>query len=178
MAKRFKLNVGDVFTIPLNESEIGFGQCVTPHKNTSGGFVIAVFPIKQHKNKAIFIEEIVKHKPIFLGFTFDAKLYHKEWVIIGNYTSNIKELKLPYNRLGTPPDEIYLTDVESNIVAEISEDIFNVLSYKTEIAPIRYENALKAHFGMQEWKVEDYDKILYKHSLKSNMIFESLINKP
>jgi hypothetical protein len=177
MAKRFKLNIGDVFTIPLNENEVGFGQCITQHKKTSGGFVIAIFPIKQDKNKAITIEEIVKHQPIFLGYTFDAKLYHKDWEIIGNNTSNIMELKLPYNRLGTPPEEFYLTDVESNRVAKITEDVFNTLTYKTEIAPIRYENALKAYFGLQEWKEEDYDKILYKHTLKSNEIAQHVLGK-
>jgi hypothetical protein len=175
MAKRFKLNVGDVFTIPLNENEVGFGQCVTPHKKTSGGFVIAVYSFRKDKNQTVDISKIVNTEPIFLGYTFDAKLYHKDWEIIGNYIENISSLKLPYNRLGTPPDEIYLIDVNSNRIAEISEEIFNELTYKTEIAPIRYENALKAYFGLQEWKAEDYDKLLYKHVLQSNEIAKKFL---
>lgn len=176
MAIRFNLNVGDVFTISLNENEVGFGQCITPHKKTSGGFVIAVFPFKQDKKQTFVIGNIVKQAPLFLGYTFDAKLYHKDWVIIGNYTENIKDLKLPYNKLGTPPDEIYLTDVDGNRIAEISDDFFSELTYKVEIAPIRYENALKAYFGFQKWIEEDYDKILYKHTLKSNEIASKVLS--
>jgi len=177
MAKRFKLNVGDVFAIPLNENEVGFGQCVTPHKKTSGGFVIAVYSFREDKNQTVDISKIVNTEPIFLGFTFDALLCDlPKWKIIGNYSDNINSLKLPYNRLGTPPDEIYLLNVNNERIAEISEEIFNELTYKTEIAPIRYENALKAYFGLQEWKEEDYDKILYKHTLKSNEIANKILS--
>lgn len=177
MAKRFKLNVGDVFTIPLNENEVGFGQCVTPHKKTSGGFVIAVYPLRENKNQEINIAKVVNANPIFLGFTFDALLCDlPKWKIIGNYIDNLGSIKLPYNRLGTPPDEIYLLNVNNERIAEISEEVFNELEYKTEIAPIRYENALKAHFGLQEWKAEDYDKILYKHTLKSNEIANKVLS--
>ena len=151
MAKRFKLNVGDVFTIPLTENEVGFGQCVTPHKKTSGGVMIAVYPYKKNKNKNTDLTEVVNSEPLFLGYTFDALLCDlPRWKIIGHYIENIENIKLPYNRLGTPPDEIYLIDVTNKRVAEISEDVFNELTYKTEIAPIRYENALKAYFGLQE----------------------------
>ncbi len=177
MAKRFKLDVGDVFTIPLNESEVGFGQCVTPHKKSSGGFVIAVYPYRESKGQNIDVSKIVNKEPIFLGFTFDALLCDlPKWKIIGNCVENINALKLPYNKLGTPPDEIYLLNVNNERIAEITEDVFNELTYKTEIAPIRYENALKAYFGLQEWKEEDYDKILYKHILKSNEIASKVLD--
>lgn len=175
MAK-LKLSLGDVISIPLSDDLFGFGQIVGEYEKKSGGFLVAIFDFKSTTIDEIEISNICNSDIIFLGFTFDAKLYHKHWSIIGNYTENISTIKKPYSRLGTPPDEIYLIDANNNRVAEISEDIFNELEYKTDIAPVRYENALKAYFGLKEWKAEDYDKLLYKHSLKSNEIANTILS--
>lgn len=174
MAKRFNLNIGDAFTIPLGNEKFGFGQVVAPYDKRSGGFMIAVFNYYSNNLSTVFINEICSKEILFLGFTFDAKIYHKDWTLIGNYTSNIENIIMPYYRLGTPPEEIYIVDHKGNRIKEIDEETFNQLSYKTEIAPIRYENALKAYYNLQEWKEGDYDKLLYKYSKKSNEIFERI----
>lgn len=175
MAKRFKLDVGDVFSIPLNNSEIGFGQCINQYDKRSGGFVIAVYNYRQSKDSDNDLSEIVSSIPLFLGFTFDAKLFHKDWLVLGNCISNLDQIKLPYNRLSSQSDTMYLLDVNNKCISEISEDIYNELNHRTEIAPIRFENALKAYFGLQEWNEEEYDKLLYKHALKSNEIAENFL---
>lgn len=173
--RKLKLNLGDVFSIPLANDLFGFGQIAGAYDKKSGGFLVAIFDFKSTTLNGVQLSSICNSEIIFLGFTFDAKLYHKHWSIIGNYTENISAIIKPYNRIGTPPDEIYLIDVNNMIVSKISEDEFNDLEYKTEIAPIRYENALKAHFGLQEWKSEEYDKILYKYTLKSNEVVNTIL---
>ncbi len=177
MAKRFKLNVGDIFTIPLAENEVGFGQIIC-FPRTKDVFIMVVFDAKIafSYTKEYNMEEIVTSKILFLGYSTDAKLYHKDWEVIGNYTSNISAIVMPYHRLGTPPGDIYLTNYKSERVCEIDEETFNKLNYLTNYAPIRYENALKAYFGLQEWKEEDYDKLLYKHTLKSNEIAQKVLS--
>jgi hypothetical protein len=167
MAKRFKLERGDVFTIPLGNGEFGFGQVVTPYDKRSGGFMVSIFNYKVNDLTGISIKEICHKEILFLGFTFDAKIYHNDWVIIGNETSNIENIIMPYYRLGTPPDEIFMVNYKGELVKEIDIETFNQLLYKTEIAPIRYENALKAFYGLQEWKEDDYNKMLYIYSKKS-----------
>lgn len=174
MAKRFNLNIGDVFTIPLDNNQFGFGQVVASYDKRSGGFVIAIFNYKSDDISNVTISEICSKEILFLGFTFDAKIYHKDWTLIGNYIANIENIIMPYYRLGTPPEEIYIVNHKGECIKDIDEKTFYKLSYKTEIAPIRYENALKAYYGLQEWKEEDYDKLLYKHSIKSKEIFESV----
>ena len=71
---------------------------------------------------------------------------------------------------------MYLVNHKGERLREIDENIFNKLMYKTEIAPIRYENALKAYYKLQEWKGEDYDKMLYTSTLDSNNIANQLLN--
>jgi|APEBP8051072266_1049373.scaffolds.fasta_scaffold07191_3 hypothetical protein len=179
MKKRFKLNIGDVFTIPLNEIEVGFGQCVTAYNKESSGFGIAVFPLRQKKSELVNIDvdSVVSNTPILSGYTFDAKLYYNDWIIIGNSTKNIQDIKFPYTKLGLPPNDMYIVDPHGNILSMISEDIFNSLLYRTDYAPIRFENALKAHFGLQEWLHRSFDNLLYENTLKSIEIAQKISTK-
>ncbi|BFO67000.1 Imm26 family immunity protein [Chryseobacterium sp. KCF3-3] len=174
MAKRFKLNEGDIFAIPLGNNEFGIGQIINFPK-TSDAFIVIIFDRKiddLEKYADLKIEDL---KIIFLGYTFDAKLYYKDWLIIGNYMDNITSIHLPFFKLGTS-DDARLVDYKSKVLKHIDESQFNKLTYKSEIAPIRFENALKAHFGLQEWIPEDYDKILYEKTLESVKIAEEILS--
>jgi hypothetical protein len=171
---RFKLNQGDVFTIPLNEREVGYGQIVC-FPMTKDSFIMAVFDYKTDVLNEYDIKEICNSPILFLGYSLDALLYHKEWVILGNYTKNLDTIIMPYHRLGTPPDDIWLTDYKSRRVKEITEKEFNLLDYQTTVSPIRYENALKAHCGYGEWINEDYDKLLYSSTIESARIAKEIL---
>ena len=46
-----------------------------------------------------------------------------------------------------------------NVTSSIDLDVSS-LTYQTVIAPVRYENALKAYKGFGEWK-PDYDVLKY-----------------
>lgn len=172
---RFKLNLGDVFAIPLGDGAYGFGQVITPYEKESGSTMIAIFNYKSDQLKDVILNEVCNSDLVFLGLTFDAKLYHKDWTILGNHLPNVSTIKMPYFKLGTPPDELYLINFKSERLKKIDEELFNKLNYKSTIAPIRYENALKAYFGNQDWKNDEYNKLLYKVSLDSNKIAEDII---
>ncbi|BFO67004.1 Imm26 family immunity protein [Chryseobacterium sp. KCF3-3] len=179
MAKRFKLNVGDVFTIPLENDEFGIGQIVYM-PNHKHNFIMIVFDKKYNLKEEVDLNGLQDLKVLFLGYTVDAKLYHKHWEIIGNTLSNLSSVKFPCYKLGLPnddyPDGARLVDHKGNVLANIDKDTFDSLSYQNEVGPIRFQNALKAHFGLQEWIPEDYDKILYVKTLESVKIAEEILN--
>jgi hypothetical protein len=165
-----KLNKGDIFTIELNDAEVGFGQIIAlPTKST---LIIALFDLKLPKAGNYDIEIVAASEVLFLGYSLDAKLYHKNWVIIGNLEPR-SDILLPYCKLGTPPGAIYITDFKGKRLRECTVEEFNLLSYQTVIAPVRYENALKAFYRFREWIDDDYNKILYKHTQVSNEIYQS-----
>lgn len=173
---KFNLKLGDVISISISENLFGFAQIVSSYDKKSGGFLIAVFNYKSNTLDEIQLSDICNSDIVFIGFTFDAKIYHKQWIVIGNYTHNVNSVQRPlYFKLGTPPDEFYLVDENGKRLLKISEETFNKLSYKSEIAPIRYENALKAYLGLEEWKV-DYDEILYMQTLKLNKLAIDILN--
>ncbi|WP_336719161.1 Imm26 family immunity protein [Chryseobacterium mucoviscidosis] len=179
MAKRFKLKIGDVFTIPIDNNEFGIGQIVymPSHKHN---FIMIVFDKKYNLKEDVDFDSLKDLKILFLGYTVDAKLYHKHWEIIGNNLANLSSVKFPFYKLGLPnddyPDGARLVDHEGNVLASIDKYTFENLSYESEVAPIRFQNALKAHFGMQEWISDDYDKILYKKTLESVKIAENILS--
>jgi hypothetical protein len=175
MAKKIKLEFGDVFSIPLDGNEFGFGQVMSPYNKKSGGFMIGVFNYKASIIKNLDLNKLCSSELLFLGLTFDAKIYHNDWIVIGNHINNLDSIKKPYFKIGIMPNELYMVNYKGEIIKEITEDVFNNLMYLTEIAPIRYENALKAHFGLQDWKKEDYDKLLYENSVISNEIAKSVL---
>lgn len=179
MAKRFKLNIGDIFTIPLGNGEFGLGQIVymPSHKHN---FIMIVFNEKYKSKEEVNLNALKDLEILLLGYTVDAKLYNKDWEIIGNNLSNLLLIKLPCYKLGLPdddyPDGARLVDHKGNVLANIDKDTFDNLSYQSEVGPIRFQNALKAHFGLQEWIPEDYDKILYTKTLESVKIADDILS--
>lgn len=163
-----KLKAGDIFTIPITNEKTGFGQIViVPNKSN---FIIAVFEKVYPGKEWPSLEEIINNKILFLGYTMDALLYHKYWQIIGNNISNLKAIKLPYYKLGTPPD-CKAVDYKGTVIGKISRDKFEQLSYQEVIAPVRYENALKAYYQLEKWR-EDYEGLLYVKTIDSIKVIE------
>lgn len=165
-----KLKTGDIFTIPVTEDEIGFGQIINiPNKNN---FIIVVFKEIYAGKDWPSINEIIQNEILFLGYTLDALLYHKFWKIIGNKVSNLQAIKLPYYKLGTPPD-IRIVNYKGDEIRKASKYEFDNLEYKTVVAPIRYENALKAYHKFANWE-SDFNELLYNKTLESIKIVEGI----
>jgi len=165
-----KIKEGDVFTILVSENLTGFGQIVKiPSKNN---FVIAVFKYLKERNKIPEIKEVVNTSPLLLGFTTDAKLYHRHWEIIGNHPSNLEGIRMPYFKLGTPPGDSYITNYKGERVRQISTEEYSKLDFKWSRSPIGFEKALKAFHNFGEWG-EDYDRLLYEKTLKSIDVVET-----
>lgn len=180
MAKRFKIKTGDIFTIPIKDEVFGLGQIayMPSHRHN---FIMIVFDKKYNSKEDIRFDDLSNQKILFLAYTVDAKLYNKHWEIIGNTITNLSEVKFPCYKLGLPnddyPDGARLVDYKGNVLANIDREIFDKLLFETEVGPIRFENALKAYFGLQEWIPEDYDKILYEKTLESVQVAEEVLNK-
>lgn len=165
-----QLKIGDIFTVALNDLEVGFGQIIA--FPTRSSLIICLFSVKLPSNKLYDLTLVSNADVILLGYTLDAKLYHKDWVVIGNREPS-KRILLPYHKVGLPPGDMFIADFKGKKIRKCTLEEFNSLHHQTTIAPIRYENALKAFFQLMEWKPDDYDKLLYKNSVASNEIINS-----
>ena len=169
---RLKLRQADVFTIPLSETEVGFGQIVN-FPVSQHVFMICVFDHTASVTEAFDIEDICNSAVVFFGSTTDAKLYHGDWILVGNHSASTSRLEMPYFKLGTAGGDMRLVDYQGKVLGAINENAFEQLEYKWSCSPIRFENALKAYRGLSEWD-EAYDKLLYSRTLASVDIFHGL----
>ena len=158
-----KIREGDVFTIPIDIERVGFGQILRiPNKNN---FIIVVYEFYSNTSDGHVLADIIKKPILLMGYTMDAKLYHRHWLIIGNYLCNISDVPMPLFKIGVPPGDIYLLDFAGRVIRPCTVEEFDALNYRKVIAPIRYERALQAFYGIGEWK-EEYNEMKIANYLK------------
>lgn len=158
-----KLKVGDIFEFSINEKSKSYGQIVSLFKKDA--LTIIVFE-GQYRSRPD-IEELLNDNILLFGNTFDAKFYHKHWIVIGNETSNLTSIKFPYYKIGSEP--VYIEDFLENKLRKASANEQNILNYRSYIAPVRFETALKAYYKIVEWR-EDFDELMYSNVIKSTEI--------
>ena len=159
-----KLKVGDIFTIPIEENKISFGRIINlPNKSN---LFIVIYDYISELNNIPKLTEIIKKEIIILGCTLDAKLYHKHWVIIGNCTDNILDIRLPIYKFGLSDSDMYITNYKGVVIRKASIDEFDILDYKYCRAPVGFESVLKAYYKNQHLEPDD-EKLLY-----SNVLFK------
>jgi hypothetical protein len=153
--------IGDIFSIPVKEEMIGFGQVLRKPRYR---IYIVVFEELCHMGGIPKVEEIVKFAPLLLGVTLDGRLYNDIWKVVGNYKKNISGFPLPYYKLGTPP-ETYLVNHKGERLRKAKPLEVEALSYETTLSPIYFDDALKAWHKILPWQ-EAFDEILYNEVVK------------
>lgn len=156
-----KLKEGDLFKMQISESSYAIGQILSIPKKDS--LTVIVFEGLYNTTSSPNPDEITQEQILFLANTFDAKFYHKHWVIFANYPNNLHNIGLPIYKLGTENspqyEDFFQNQLPSNTINSIEKD---KIGYRNYVAPIRVENAVKAFYKIEEWKT-DYDKLLYKN---------------
>lgn len=155
-----KLNIGDIFEFSINENTKSYGQIVSTFKKDTISIIIFEGLYKSRPK----IQELLEDNILLFGNTFDAKLYHKHWVVIENEKSNLEGIKLPYYKIGTEP--VYIEDFFQNRIRKASSIEDNKLYYRSYVAPIRFESALKAYYKVLVWD-DSYEELLYSNLINS-----------
>jgi hypothetical protein len=154
-----KLKEGDIFEFSINDNSKSYGQIISTQKKDA--LTVLVFEGLYRSRPQI--SELLEDKILFFGNTFDAKFFHKHWVVIENVKSNIEKIQLPYFKLGTDP--IYIEDFFGKKIRKLKPHEEKFFFYRSYVAPVRFESALKAYYKVLEWN-ESYDELLYSNLLK------------
>lgn len=158
-----KLKQGDLFSIRIDDNRNAFGQIIY---STKESLTVIIFKNLIEMTDGFDVDKIVPGNDIlFFSNTFDALFHHKRWIVRGNYTENIKSIRLPVYKIGLEPNFTILDFWEKPIRNPEKYDS-NHVAYRKYVAPIGIEYAVKAYFNKTDWRPE-YDSLLY-----SNMILE------
>ena len=79
--KRMRIEIGDVFTVPLDEARVGLGQVVAKYERD--GYYFAIFKRAYPRARVPGAGAVAEDEVVFLALSLDAKLWVGDWRIVG-----------------------------------------------------------------------------------------------
>lgn len=155
---RRRLQVGDIFTIPLDDTRAGMGQVVA-RGDVRGEYFVAVFepafPLAAMPN----IREAARLTVALLGLTSIERLKSGEWRVMGN-APVADDMPFPAYKVSLGRgDNLFVEDYTGlkrrpSVGAEA-----DLLPFRTYSSPALLENAFRARHGLLPWD-DSYEAIL------------------
>lgn len=164
MAEKVRAKVGDIFQIPIDDTRVGYGQVVVqPEKNV---LFVCAFAATTRPGEQPDLEIILRSEILLAGNTFDAKIWHGHWPVVGNEPPNMQAIALPNYKEGLPGEAfIESLDMKRRRRATLEEE--RLLPFRAYVAPVRFENAMKALFGIGDW-LATYEDLKYERVRQSS----------
>jgi hypothetical protein len=156
-----KPSVGDVFQIPVSRDTVGYGQVLASIKPNP--LYIGVFEPLFPSHAMPELKEILESPLLLLATSLDAKIWHGLWPIVGHTPPVLDNVPFPafITSIGQR-NEYFLTSYDGKrrrpaTAAEVAH-----YDRRTTVAPMRLENALKAHHGLMPWEPH-FDRLTADH---------------
>lgn len=157
MARGKRLHVGDVFTIPLDDERVGYGQIV--RAQGQGHYYFAVFEGAYPRKEEPGLDAVLEGELALLALSLDALLYHDHWQIVGKREVNSAMVRWPAYKEGvSPPGTFEVVDYTGERRRKATEAEAEELPFRAVVAPIRVEKALRALHGLEDWN-DAYDEL-------------------
>lgn len=147
---------GDVFLVPIDDSHVGLGQVVDVLPSE---LYVVVYSKAWPVDAPPVARDVIGGEVLFASLTLDAKLHNGDWLVIGNITENLSKLKLPLSKVRIS-GEMHIESHDGKWSRTATVEEAEQLRFRKTVAPVRLENALKAHFGILE-PHEAYDELRY-----------------
>lgn len=149
-------NVGDVFQFDVAGKGIAYGQIVVP------GDSIYVIVYRGTHNHGTPLPDLQRLSDIALcGWTLDGRIYRGMWRIIGN--APLPEgIPRPCYKVANE-GLMWIESFEGELKRNASEEDCHLLDYRATVAPIRFEKALSAIHGLQDWD-QSFEKLRVEYA--------------
>lgn len=152
---------GDIFEIPLPDGRSGYGQIIIDGDE----LYVAVF--RDLYSALPDLDELVENDILLVGWTADALIYHGRWKIVGNRPPIVARVPFPSYKVslsGKP----YVHDFAGKNRRPATAEEWQLLDYKTNVAPIRYQKAFLAYHGIGEW-LQYYKELTVEHARRRQL---------
>jgi len=163
-----RLELGDVFVIPLDADRAGIGQVVATYGQ--GAFYYAIFDLLVHPDAAeASIDQAVASDVLFLAPSLDSRLPVPYLTVIG--TRPVRPgLPLPAHREVDAENMVQVVDYSGRRRRRATDAEARRLQTRRFVAPLRLARALRATAGMEPWK-DSYAELVPDPDLTSDKMF-------
>jgi hypothetical protein len=151
MAAPLSASVGDIFQVPLSDSQVGHGQVVADYGTTGGHFYFIGFRAAFEVEAVPELAAIRNGRIALLALSMDPLLRIGRWQIVGNQPVDKERIPWPTYKVATAPGMYAMTDHLGTVRQQATHDQEVALPFLSVVAPIRFENAMKAIHGLAEW---------------------------
>ncbi len=156
-----RTRLGNVFLLPIDERRFGIGQIAGDWK----GELYFVIYDAVHRTSEVDPSSVIGARPLFAALSLDAKIHHGDWPVIGNITEGLSQLPQPVFKVSVG-NEMFLESRDRSEFRPASTKEAEALRFRTVVAPVRLEKALKAHHGIGEWDAA-YNELLAEYAYES-----------
>ncbi len=155
MAKA-RLKVGDIFVIPLNSEQVGYGQVIATY--LTSGFLFAIFRSIYQAGEQVSFHQVISDNVDLLALSLDAKVSVGNWRVVGNVPV-VDGFPIPAYKVATSPGIVVVEDFDGKRrrLATPVEEV--ILPYRTIVAPVRVEKAFRALHGVGTW-LDEYGSLV------------------
>jgi hypothetical protein len=165
---RLKLKLGDVFTLPVDDSRCGVGQIVATYGKDA--YYFAIFDVTVPAGDSFDVGEAMGHRVLFLALSLDAKLSAGHWRIVGN--APVPDgLPLPaFKEVVGGPGHVDVVDFSGERRRPADSSEVELLPNRKVVAPVRLEKALRAKHGLEPW-IEAYTDLAPNENATTARLF-------
>ncbi|MCC3293611.1 immunity 26/phosphotriesterase HocA family protein [Arthrobacter sp. zg-Y411] len=159
---------GDIFTIPLGDGRVSVGQVISSF-HTAYYIVVRNFAARVDELPSR-LPEALGAEPVLAGLTFDALIGHGHWKVVDNRPVDGKKY-LPAYKTGTAEmGNCMIEDFKGEVWRPATAVEAEIIPFRENTAPIRFEKAMKAHMGLEPWN-DSYERIRVGDVVTSADIF-------
>jgi hypothetical protein len=150
--KQVDLQVGDVFTLPIDDERVGYGQIMAPWGGSGGQFYFGIFDRVYPRHDSLDLDAVVVEPLVLLALSLDALLLRGHWGVVGRRQVDSGDVPWPaYKEAVSPPGTFDVVDYTGQRRRRATEGEAERLPFRTVVAPIRVEKALRALNELEPW---------------------------
>jgi hypothetical protein len=154
--------LGDLFLIPLNAQFAGAGVVAG---KWNAELYLVIFEEQFEISSTPAEIDTNRLTPLFASSSLDAKIWHGHWRVISRGLDT-KRFIQPTYRIEEPSGWV-IESFDRKVRRSVKASEAEIFPYRKTVAPIRLENALKAHFGLTPWE-PIFDDLKYMNILENH----------
>ena len=159
---------GTVFSLTLSDGSLCFGQVIAQREADA---LIVLFDHRVDAGAAESAEGVARRSVAFAGLTNFSHFGKGSWKVMGQAPAALADADWPkFKSVKGQASNTFVEDYLGTQRRQIRGMELDMVEERVVVAPVTYEKALGAFYGLGEWK-DHFDKLRIEPVIKSSKIW-------